>query len=117
MAPRALLLKLPFPPSVNACWRAKGRSVYLTPVAREYRVSVANAVGEVEPLVGRLKVHMTATMPDRRKRDIDNYTKSAIDALEQAGVFCESDEQIDYLTIERAGVEKPGRLEVIIWEL
>lgn len=48
----------------------------------------------------KLKVHIEAYPPDKRKRDLDNLFKSLLDALEKSGVF-KDDRQIDALSIER----------------
>ena len=92
---------------------------------REYRdavnVAVANAfeaedVEDPRPLLGRLKVVIKATMPDKRRRDIDNINKAALDAMGYAGIYGD-DNQIDDLRVIRVDVMKPGCLEVEITEI
>lgn len=67
------------------------------------------------PMEGRLAVVIHATMPDKRKRDIENIQKALLDSLEHAGVYID-DSQIDDLHIIRWGVdpEKKGCVRVII---
>jgi len=49
---------------------------------------------------------------DRRRRDVDNYNKLALDSLE--GIVYENDEQVQKLTVEkRISVEDP-RIEIKI---
>ena len=116
---------LPYPPSVNTYWRAVKGRVILSKKGREYRDAVSVAVASVfegeevedpRPLLGRLKVVIKATMPDRRRRDIDNINKAALDAMGYAGIYGD-DEQIDDLRVIRSDVMKPGCLEVEITEI
>lgn len=120
-----MVIIIPYPPSVNSYWRAVKGRVILSKRGREYRDAVYVAINsafepdDVEdprPLLGRLKVKITATMPDKRRRDIDNINKAALDALGYAGVYGD-DEQIDDLHILRGEVFKPGCLEVEIEEI
>jgi len=64
----------------------------------------------------RLSVVITAYMPDKRRRDLDNLTKAVFDSLTRAGVWAD-DSQVDDFRIIRGPVEKPGRLEVEIEEI
>jgi crossover junction endodeoxyribonuclease RusA len=112
----AMMLLLPWPPSVNSYWRRAGSRMHISHEGRAYRASVAERVmlaraerrvhGEpAEILTGRLRVKLTAAPPDRRARDLDNILKSTLDSLEHAQVFV-SDSQIDDLRIVR---EPPNR--------
>ena len=116
---------LPYPPSVNTYWRAVKGRVILSKKGREYRhavnVAVASAfesedVEDPRPLLGRLKVVIKATMPDKRRRDIDNINKAALDAMGYAGIYGD-DNQIDDLRVIRCDVMNPGCLEVEITEI
>jgi len=101
-----LNLTLPFPPSVNTYWRSvviNGRvRVLISQKGREYRKAVAVAVAGTKWKGGsrRLAVEVSAHMPDKRKRDLDNLLKATLDALSSAGIY-EDDSQIDILYIER----------------
>lgn len=117
-------ITLPYPPSVNTYWRAIGRGrVILSKKGREYRQEVAyEAVRQrgairKRPLEGRVKIDIMAWMPDKRRRDLDNILKATLDSLVHAAGLLLDDEQIDDLRIRRAGVEKPGRLEVKLTEI
>ena len=75
-----IALTLPYPPSVNAYWRAFRGRVILSRAGREYRRSldlryiVGTTFGEVE-------VGVVAYPPDKRRRDLDNILKCVNDAL------------------------------------
>ena len=116
---------IPYPPSVNTYWRAVKGRVIMSKKGREYRDAVycavtsafeSDDVDDPRPLLGRLKVKIIATMPDKRRRDIDNINKAALDALGYAGIYGD-DEQIDDLHVIRGEVMKPGCLEVHIEEI
>lgn len=108
---------LPFPPSVNACWRVfKNRSI-ISKRGREYRAEVINHMKCIglceESLSGRLSVRLELYPPDSRRRDIDNYCKATFDAISHAKFWID-DEQIDTLTIKRMHKEKGGFVKVIV---
>lgn len=112
----SITYRLPWPPSTNSAWRHTGKVTYLTPKARQFRLEVAEIVADCEALRGRLFVGLELTLPDKRKRDIDNHIKSTLDAMMHAGVFVD-DEQIDLLRVARLHVEPPGCCDVTITEL
>src|SRR6056297_4211654 len=84
--------RLPWPPSVNAAWRAyQGRNI-LSKVGRAYRKAAVAHVhelngGEPEPLLGPLAMTIRMHPPDRRRRDVDNHAKAVLDACTHAGVW------------------------------
>ena len=101
---------LPWPPSVNSCWRTVNGRTMISKKGRIYKQAATRAVlaaGANKHLPGRLRVKLTAYPPDRRRRDIDNLTKLALDSMQVAGVYLD-DSQIDELTIIRAEVEIGG---------
>lgn len=117
-------LVLPWPPSVNQYWRhpssgpLAGRHL-ISEQGRAYRAKVAAQVSnekQAHKLADRLSVSIRCYPPDRRRRDLDNILKAALDALVFAGVMLD-DSQIDRLAIERCAVEAPGRLEITIERL
>lgn len=112
-------LHLPYPPSVNHYWRHVGHKTLISAAGRAYRTNVQADVLAAHGLLrlaGRLGVTIKATMPDKRRRDVDNLPKAVLDALTHAQVWLD-DSQIDRLTIERCGVESPGWLDVLIDEI
>jgi len=121
-------IALPFPPSVNGYWRnviipAKGgqkmrAAVLISQEGREYakqveRLCLRLGLARMR-LGGDLVVSVALFPPDRRTRDVDNYSKALLDALTKAGVWCD-DGQLSRLTVERMDAD-PGnaRAEVRI---
>lgn len=112
-------LRLPWPPSINHYWRMVNNRMIISAAGREYAALVAYEIKQQRShmaLAGRLSVAITATMPDKRRRDIDNLIKVSLDSLTKAGVW-EDDSQIDELAILRGGVTKPGWLDVTVCEI
>ncbi|HHS9304731.1 TPA: RusA family crossover junction endodeoxyribonuclease, partial [Yersinia enterocolitica] len=64
----------------------------------------------------RLKISISAHVPDRRRRDLDNLQKAVFDSLVHAE-FMRDDEQIDDFRVRRQPIEKGGRLSISITEL
>lgn len=119
-----LQITLPWPPSANSYWRHpnkganRGRSL-ISEKGRAYRKTVAWEVVRQKArcrLLGRIGLQITAHVPDRRRRDLDNLLKATQDALAHAGVYAD-DSQIDLLLVQRAPVSPPGRLDIEITEL
>lgn len=115
----AISLVLPWPPSVNRYWRHVGSKVLISRQGRQYRLDVAASVlaaGPRKPLSGRLAVEYLLWMPDRIRRDLDNVLKALNDALKHVALI-EDDSQFDRITVARAGLAPPGRVEVRIAKL
>ena len=116
-------LDLPWPPSLNRYWRHPTRGPLagrhlISEDGRRYRTAVqaellAYLGSRTLPLTGRLGVSMFAAPPDRRVRDLDNLPKACLDALSHAGLWTD-DGQIDRLLIQRAPVEKGGRMRIVV---
>jgi crossover junction endodeoxyribonuclease RusA len=105
-------LELPFPPSVNGYWRAFKRGSICTQIiaqkGRDYRDEVVGLLQDhLEPLEQRLMVKVSLYPPDRRRRDLDNYTKGLLDAITHAEIWLD-DSQIDLLIVERKEITKGG---------
>ena len=114
-----LELELPFPPSVNSCYRAipRGRicATILSKQGREYKEKIGRILGSSKPTDKRLMVRIQLAMPDKRKRDIDNYNKILLDSL--TGILWEDDSQIDILCISREDVIKGGQVKMFVNEI
>lgn len=113
---KTLTLQVPFPPSVNTYWGFQGSHRFLTNKAKEFKTNCAAVFlssGNRGFGTARLKVCVELYMPDRRVRDLDNYAKSLLDALCQAGVF-DDDGQIDELCLVRKELWKGGKTIVHI---
>lgn len=109
-----MTLTLPWPPTTNQLHTVAGRRKILSSRGRQYRANALAAIIEQRPPKlgsARLKVTLTLNPPDRRKRDLANFEKAAIDALAFAGVF-QDDSQIDDLRLVRGEVGKPGSVVV-----
>lgn len=106
-----------WPPSVNHLWVRAGKRIFVSQKGIEFKNHV-HALWLQHPvkLVGKLSIDVVAFPPDRRKRDIDNIFKVLLDSLMYAGYY-EDDFQIDRLSVSRAAVCRPGRLEIVIKEL
>lgn len=100
--------KFPWPPTMNTLWATvRGRRV-LTRAGRDYKQQVRAIVGVVEETFsGDVSVQITLTLPDRRRRDIDNILKILLDSLTYAGVY-KDDSQITTLLVIKGNVESPG---------
>lgn len=91
--------------------------------ARDYKEQVRATVEYcVEPMdgtprwLGELALLIELTPPDKRARDVDNYTKAILDALEGAEIF-ENDKQVQHLEVFKARPRKPGRALIIVGPL
>jgi crossover junction endodeoxyribonuclease RusA len=94
--------------------------VYMSKEGVEFRSKIAQIVREKQlhnlKLESRLQVKIELFMPDKRKRDIDNFVKSSMDSLTHAGLWLD-DSQIDILTVVRCGIVKGGLMHVLVREL
>lgn len=110
-------LALPYPPSVNRYWRNVNGRTLISKAGRLYReaVSLNARSARAGTLTGRLSVTVELTMPDKRRRDLDNTLKALLDAMESARVYLD-DSQIDRLEVIRGPVEAPGMAKVRIHE-
>jgi crossover junction endodeoxyribonuclease RusA len=117
-----IALTLPWPPSANNLHAVvRGRKV-LSKAGRMYRELVALRVLELRPQPlgkARLTVQIDAHEPDKRRRDIANIEKAAIDSLTRTGLW-DDDSQIDHLSIRRfppMGGTRAGWLSVRVGEM
>ncbi len=107
-----MIIELPWPPSVNSCYRAfNGRSI-LSKVGRNYKRDNAKLM-EGQPLIrfadtDRLRLAIELYPPTKHKIDIDNRVKILGDLLEEIGVI-PNDNQIDELIVTRKEVVPPGK--------
>jgi crossover junction endodeoxyribonuclease RusA len=112
-------LCLPYPPSANRLWvRAKRGMRRSDQYLKWLRDAGFVALAARPPsIIGKYKLSVNATRPDKRKRDIDNLIKPINDLLEHIGVVAD-DSDCDVVTarwvtagegvtvrIEPAGVE------------
>lgn len=127
----AIQLSLPYPPSVNSYWKPsiiplrKGAksikdfrpTVYVSKEGKAFRAAVKRAIwaygNPKAPIGARLSVKVEIHPPDKRLRDIDNITKSLLDALTHAG-FWADDVLIDELLLCRRNPVESGKVIVTI---
>jgi crossover junction endodeoxyribonuclease RusA len=111
-------LVLPLAPSINHYYGTSGNRRYIKEAGVTFRAEVARLVKQsgMPTLDGRLCVVIRAYFPDKRKRDVDNVAKAALDALQHAGAYL-NDCQIDDLQIKRDKIVPGGRLEILIGEI
>lgn len=112
------MFKLPFPPSVNTYWRNfRGRMV-LSAKGRQYKIDVVKILS-LEPKwlpfaeKEELKVLLDLFPPDKRRRDIDNFSKGLLDALGAASVYGD-DSQIKAQLCRFNAPGRPGHCLVSI---
>ncbi|WP_272527606.1 MULTISPECIES: RusA family crossover junction endodeoxyribonuclease [unclassified Providencia] len=114
----SITLILPFPPSVNACWRNINGKTLISAKGRAFRANATAAIYEQlrkRPKAITKHVSVTVRMypPSKRRMDIDNYLKAPFDALTHAGVWSD-DVQVRRAVIEWHEVVKGGRFEIEI---
>lgn len=112
-------LTLPFPPSTNTMYRRAGHIMHLSAAGKAFKQEVAQQIadtlGTVDKIQGRIGIQIELFRKDRTSYDIDNYAKSVIDSLK--GALFEDDRQVDWLIVKRREVTPPGFCEVIVSEL
>ncbi len=104
---------------MNATYRAVGNRIILSVEARNYKDKVVKQLSVLRLKSfgkDRLKVTITAYMPNRRKRDLANIDKVLVDSIEASGLF-DNDEQIDDVRYIRGPVAPPGRVHIVIESL
>lgn len=87
-----IMLKLPFPPSVNTYWRNYKGRIVLSDKGRSYKNTVKEFfdIDIKHTPFGKndeLKVFLDLYPGDKRRRDVDNYSKSVLDALESTSLY------------------------------
>ena len=95
-------LYLPFPPSNNNYYTHTRRGIFISKKGRDFRQATAEAVNEqlcgsapdLPLITSPMLIETVYFPPDRRKRDIANYSKALHDALTLAGLW-EDDSLID----------------------
>lgn len=83
-------------------------------VKEQYQLEVKNQYkGKV--IQGDCDMEITLFFKDKRRRDVDNYNKLVLDALE--GIVFQDDSQIQKLTIIKNYSKEDPRIEIKIWQL
>ncbi|OHT22369.1 crossover junction endodeoxyribonuclease [Providencia stuartii] len=115
---KTIFLILPFPPSVNACWRNINGKTLISAAGRKFRANAIAAVYEQlrkrpKAITENVSVIVKMYPPSRQRRDIDNYLKAPFDALTHAGIW-KDDDQVKRVEMEWCEVVKGGRFEITI---
>lgn len=111
-------LILPFPPSVNACWRNINGKTLISAKGRAFRANAMAAVYEQlrkrpRAITEHVSVIVKMYPPTNHRRDIDNYLKAPFDALTHANIW-KDDDQVKHADITWCEVVKGGRFEITI---
>lgn len=106
---------LPFPPTENHYYTvARGRKI-LSTAGHRYLTQLAIILPRpAKPMDGPVGFIMGIWWPDKRRRDLANYTKPVCDALSRAGVY-HDDSQIKHFLLYEAGFRKHGQVHVLAW--
>ncbi len=94
---------LPWPPTVNAYYKAVRSAIYLSKRGRMYKETCEPLIRQQIPdleLDVPLLCEVTLFPPDRRTRDLDNYMKALLDAVTLSKLWTD-DALIDQLFIYR----------------
>ncbi|MGO2304349.1 MAG: RusA family crossover junction endodeoxyribonuclease [Providencia sp.] len=115
---KSISLVLPFPPSVNACWRTVKGRMLLSESGRKFRTNAVAAVYDQlrkipKAITEDVSVIVKMYPPTKQRRDIDNYLKAPFDALTHAGIWSD-DAQVKHADITWCEVVKGGRFEITI---
>ena len=103
------------PKSTQHCYRFTSRGGYMTSACTDIKFDYIHQVTEQwrQPMLeDELVMVVTLFFGDKRKRDIDNFNKLWLDALE--GVVYENDSQIKQLTLIKDYDKENPRIEVNI---
>jgi crossover junction endodeoxyribonuclease RusA len=111
---RPLDVTLPWPPSVNHYWGARGRRRFLSAKARAWHEEAGVVLrAQRRRYKGPVALYVMAYPPDRRRRDLDNLLKGVLDALVGAGVL-KDDYQVAEIHVARRPPERPGKVRVVV---
>jgi len=111
-------IELPYPPSVNHYYRRVGAKTLISRQGREYREDVCGILlaANLRPLKGDLVLTMAVYPPDRRRRDVDNVLKAALDAMQHGGAYLD-DSQIKELHVRMMAPVPSGKAIVTLARL
>lgn len=81
-------LSLPMPPSANRLWRRAGHRLHKSPEYSAWLIQagqIARSQFKGAPIKGAFALEIDLARPDKRKRDLDNRIKPALDLLGSIG--------------------------------
>lgn len=106
LAPVHWQMTLPYPPTANTYYRHDRGKTHISTKGKAYRQTVLALTRGSGGVRGRVFVEVAVYLPDRRRRDLDNLTKSLFDALQYAEVVAD-DKLIRDFRIYDAGLDRP----------
>lgn len=114
----SITLILPFPPSVNACWRNINGKTLISAKGRAFRANAAAAIYEQlrkrpKAITEHVSVIVKMYPPTKHRRDIDNYLKAPFDAVTHANIW-KDDDQVKHVDMRWCEIVKGGRFEITI---
>ena len=120
-AGRKWSLILPWAPSVNNYWNhTRTGQTFTTRRAKQFKTDclaiVLSEHGRLEPTGERLRVSIVLRCKDRKRYDVDNFSKPILDALKHCRVY-KDDWLVDDLRVLRGKTFPGGRIEVYIEEI
>ncbi|MDQ7038490.1 MAG: RusA family crossover junction endodeoxyribonuclease [Aquificota bacterium] len=98
-------------PKTNRYIRRKGGKVFKPPRVKNWEVRALWEIRQQyrgDPIEDKVSIDITLTLPNRRKRDIDNMLKSLWDVLEKAGVIKNDNLIYEVRTVKRVVRGKEG---------
>lgn len=121
MTPLADVIFPFWPPSVNHAWRHVGNRTLISAAGRDFRREIekygtllrSEKKLPLESILEQISVRIILYPPDSRRRDLDNYFKSTLDALTHANVW-RDDSQIKMLSASWGERCKGGGFRLII---
>jgi len=109
-------IRLPWPPSVNSYWARTKKGMRVSDKGEEYKFKIWQLINEFN-LTFRLEIKLQVIVhyspPDKRVRDIDNYSKGLYDALTEAGLWLD-DNLIKQQIVTMGEPIKGGRVDMLI---
>jgi len=106
---KELNIRLPFPPTINTYYTiARGRKI-LSKKGRDYKIECAELLKDYEP-DDYTRVEIDLFVPDKRRRDIDNYVKAIFDVLNKTVIH--DDSQITYFSVTKQDPWKGGMVNI-----
>jgi crossover junction endodeoxyribonuclease RusA len=90
------------PPSVNHYWLTKGKRRFISKRGKEWKHNVfliANKKANKKYFNDTIEMDVEISIPDKRRRDIDNFSKAILDSLQ--GICYQDDCQIHRLILTK----------------
>ena len=112
-----IVLKLPYPPSLNHYYRHVGPRVLISREGRLYRERITAILQSqgVTPMTGPVELELEIYPPDYRRRDLDNTLKGLLDSLQAAGAYGDDSQIVRLEAFKREPLPPDGVLAVRIF--